>query len=296
MIKKVNLLPDHHVFGEPAPLGLLGLAISSFALAPILFGVGADKSGFLMVAVCAILFGGCCQLLSGLMDFANKNAFGGAVFTTFSFMWFKTGIEFYLLTKGLLLSHDISFILDVCLLVIFAVLTYGFGHFSTVLFLFLLDVDMIYVSKIVNHVFHTKVMVMPLAIFTILMGAIAVWITFATLINPVAGRPIFKSGPPLFKANKKSGFDFSIRYTIFKVLYEHWQENAFNMMSLSDLNSKLADAVSGMKLEPQLFYLMEYGSIAMDFSDEEKTKVKGIRLTASGIDLYEQLILKKYEF
>jgi succinate-acetate transporter protein len=296
MIKKVNLTPDHHVFGEPAPLGLLGLAVASFSLAPILFGIGANKEGFLLVAVCAILFGGCCQLLSGLMDFANKNTFGGAVFTTFSFMWFKTGIEFYLITKGTLLSHDVSFILDVCLLIIFAVLTYGFGHFSTILFLFLLDVDMIYVCKITNYLSHSAIMTKPLGIFTILMGVIAVWITFATLINPLVGSPVFKGGPPLFRSKKKPFFDFTVRNTIFTVLYEQWQANSFRLMSALELTAKVSEKAGVENIEPDLFYLMEYGSIVMEFSDEEKTEIKGVRLTAAGIDLYEQLVLKKYQF
>jgi hypothetical protein len=67
-------------------------------------------------------------------------------------------------------------------------------------------------------------------------------------------------------------------------------------MSALELTAKVSEKAGVENIEPDLFYLMEYGSIVMEFSDEEKTEIKGVRLTAAGIDLYEQLVLKKYQF
>ena len=102
MIKKVDLgiSVGHGVFGNPAPLGLFGLAIACAALTPIAFGYGISKetginsSAFLTAALFCFLFGGACQLITGLMEFANKNTFGGTIFTAFAFNWMVTGLSF----------------------------------------------------------------------------------------------------------------------------------------------------------------------------------------------------------
>jgi hypothetical protein len=44
---------------------------------------------------------------------------------------------------------------------------------------------------------------------------------------------------------------------------------------------------------PDLAYLMELGAVVVTTENEQ---VVTVRLSASGIDLYEQLILKKYDF
>lgn len=298
MIRKVDLARPHdHVFGNPAPMGLLGLAIASFALVPISFGYGATREGLLTAAVYALLFGCGCQLLTGLMDFANKNAFGGAIFTTFAFMWAKNAWELYSLANGLVPSGQINFVIDVVLLVVFVVLAYGFGFFSLTLFVFLLDINAMYVVKIVKHLTHTTMLDVPLGILLALLGAIALWITFASLINPAAGRMIFREFGPVFKRPAAGvTFDFSTRFGIFAVLYEHWMEHAFQMMPLEELAERVRLKVGDRNLVPDLFYLMEYGCLVLDYGDEAKSRIRSVRLNASGIDLHEQLVLKKYEF
>jgi hypothetical protein len=50
---------------------------------------------------------------------------------------------------------------------------------------------------------------------------------------------------------------------------------------------------------PELFYLQEYGALQLSSegpSNGSPAAPKSVRLTAGGIDLYEQLILKKYDF
>lgn len=74
-----NDAPPTTRFADPTALGLFGLAIGCASLLPIAFGV---KSAFTPDALrtCAIfclLFGGGCQLLGGLMSFANGNMLVG---------------------------------------------------------------------------------------------------------------------------------------------------------------------------------------------------------------------------
>ncbi len=298
MLNKIDISPSHHeVFGNPAPLGLLGLAIACFALLPMAFGAPVTSSTLLTAAVYAILFGAGCQFLAGLMDFANKNTFGGAIFTTFSFLWVKNAWEYYAFSQGVIPDPTITLVVDVILLIIFVILAYGFGFFSLTLFLFLVDIDLLYVCKIINHLTHSSVMMTPIGVFTALLGCLSLWLAFAAIINPVAGRQIFRdSGPLFFSARKKNFFDWSARNTIFSVLYEHWKGQAFKPMALEDLVSQVKTKIGDRDITPELFYLMDYGAIVLTLSDEKEMTVRDARLNAKGIDIYEQLILKKYEF
>ena len=48
------------------------------------------------------------------------------------------------------------FAIALVLLIIFSALTWGFGHLAKMLFVFLLDIDLLFVFRIVRSVTHTK--------------------------------------------------------------------------------------------------------------------------------------------
>ena len=122
-------------------------------------------------------------------------------------------------------------------------------------------------------------------------------IALATLINPVAGRQVFRIAGPVFVPPEKRGFDWSLRNTLFGILYEHWQKNAFDVMPLDDLKKKLEEAGHTNDPVPDLFYLWDFGYFHIDFQGEEgKSAIQAVRLNAKGIDIHEQLVLNKYDF
>ena len=313
MIKKLDLAPKHEAFAEATPLGLIGLAIGCAALTPIAFGYAQTPSGLKTAAMFCLLFGGGCQLLAGLMNFANKNLFGGTVLTAFSFNWIINWWALHTTAEALMVMHatpggpppdmwlagsmlpdaTIVHATEICSLLLFLVITYGFGFFSKLLAVFLLDIDLLYACKVYKGFFPTKALDAPIGVLTVLLGLIALWIAFATLINPTAGRPIFPIPGPMFHAKKKAAFDWSLRNAMFTVLFEHWSVHAFKTMSFEDLKLKVQARVGDKSILPDLAYLMELGAVVVTTEEE---KVVNIRLSASGIDLYEQLILKKYEF
>ena len=300
LIKKIELGKKHEVFAEPTPLGLIGLALGCAALTPIAFGHGLTPGGLRTAAMFCLLFGGGCQLLAGLMNFANKNLFGGTVLTAFSFNWILNWWSLSAIANVMdkvpgasMPDHEILLATDVVSLVLFIVITYGFGFFSKLLFVFLLDIDLLYAAKVVNGVTHTTVMAVPIAIFTVALALIALWIAFASLINPTAGRAIFKIPGPMFEAQKKEAFDWSLRNTMFEVLFKHWQDVAFKSMPFDELKARVQKKVGDRNILPDLAYLMELGAVVVT---TEEDRVVNVRLSASGIDLYEQIALRKYEF
>ena len=225
------------------------------------------------------------------MEMRNGNGFGGIIFTLFSFLWVFNAVELYLAASGMIMSHGIKIALEITLLLILVPLTFGFGYFSKLMFWFLVDIDLLFLCKILAVVFHTKIFTYPIAVFTILLGLIAIWIALATVINPLAGRQVFRVAGPLFFAAKER-FDFSTRQRIFEVLYNYWRENAFVEMSYDDLCSKVEEVLGKREILPDLYYLWEFGYLSISKEGED---LRSCRLTAAGLDLYEQLVLRKYQ-
>lgn len=296
MVERYELFgPSQERFGNPAPLGLLGLSIGCAALVPIAFGQSLTPAGLGTAAMYALLFGAGCQLLCGLMLFANKNSFGGTVFTCFSFLWAMNAWSFHSLSEGRAPDHAVGLAVEVALLVIFLGLTWGFGHFAKMLFVFLLDIDLLFVFRIVRSVTHTTAMNLPIAFATIGLGLIGLWLAFGALLHPIVGRPIFAVGGPLFHAPKKESFDWTLRRALFGVLYAEWRERAFEPLALGELERRVWAEPSipeGRNLKPDLCYLGELGFVVLDTGDDGA--IRRVRLSAKGVDIHEQLVLNKY--
>jgi succinate-acetate transporter protein len=298
MIRKIDLGATHRqeVFAEPTPLGLIGLAIGCAALTPIAFGFRLTPAGLRTAAVFCLLFGAGCQLLSGLMSFVNKNLYGGTLFTAFAFNWTLNWWVLQSLAQGFVPDHVIIQAAEVASLVIFLVLTYGFGFFSKLLFAFLLDIDLLYACKAANAFAGSRAFDLPIALFTVGLGVLSLWIAFGLLVNPVAGRALFTIAGPMFVTPRKPGFDVSLRQTIFAVLYEHWKEHAFRPMASEDLERAIGERAGGRSIQPELDYLAELGGIVLTRSGGDPTQPPLVRLSAVGIDFHEQVVLKKDQF
>ena len=187
------------VFAEPTPMGLIGLAIGCAALAPIALGLTLTPAALKTAAMLCLLFGGGCQFLAGVMSLANKNLYGGTLFTAFAFNWVMNWWMLNAIAGGVMPDHAVLLSADICFLLIFAAMTYGFGFFSGLLFLFLLVIDLMYLLKIIAGLTGTAALGLPIAVLTIALGLLALWIAFALLLNPVTGRRLFWFPGPVFK-------------------------------------------------------------------------------------------------
>jgi succinate-acetate transporter protein len=189
-------------FAEPTALGLFGLSIGCASLLPIAFGM---KSAFTpdalrTCAVFCLLFGAGCQFLAGLMSFANKNMLGGTLLTAFSFNWVMNAWSLGELASGRVPNSAIIFSVDACFLLIFLVMTYAFGFFSRLLFVFLLDIDALYILRIARELTHAPALGLLIALATCALMAISLYIAFALVLQNASGRTILPLGGPLFRA------------------------------------------------------------------------------------------------
>jgi hypothetical protein len=92
----------------------------------------------------------------------------------------------------------------VTFVLIFVVLTYAFGFYSKLLFFFLLDIDALYVLRIVRHFTAPGGVAFGalshgIAGATVLLMLLALYVSFALLVNPAAGRAVFPTSGPMFK-------------------------------------------------------------------------------------------------
>ena len=187
-------------FADPTALGLFGLAIGCAALLPIAFGI---KSAMTVDALrtaswMCLLFGGGCQFLAGLMSFANKNMLGGTLLTTFSFNWIMNWWALDGLANGKQASSAIVLSVDICFIVIFLAMTYAFAFFARVLVLFLLDIDAIYILRILREVAHVNVG-LPIAIGTAIRMLLAVYIGISLVLVSASGKSLLPLGPPVLQ-------------------------------------------------------------------------------------------------
>lgn len=205
---EANQTPAPGPFGDPTPLGLLGLSIGCASLLPIAFGrippePAQAAAMFATASWFCLLFGAGGQLLAGLMSLANKNTLGGTLLTTFSFNWVMNWWVLSEASEGRLADPSVGFAVDVTFLVIFVVLTYAFGFYSKLLFFFLLDIDVLYVLRIARHLLGPTsgafgVLGLGVGVATVALMAIALYVAFALLVNPAAGRAVFPTSGPMF--------------------------------------------------------------------------------------------------
>jgi uncharacterized protein len=293
MVKRAELgLPAHtERIAEPTPIGLISLAIGCAALTPIAFGASLTPAGLRTAAIYCLLFGAGGQLVAGLGNLINRNLYGGTLFTAFAFNWVLNAWALSSAARGEIPDAGIVFAAEVCFLVIFLVFTYGFGHYSALLMAFLADIDVLYLAKVARHLGGGAWLNLVVAVCTVGLAALSLWIAFALLINPTAGRRVFAFPGPVFKARTRPGFDVALRTAIFRTLYAHWQQHAFAPMSEPELAAAVADVARGRALAPDLAYLAELEAIVV-----APAKEGGVRLTAAGIDFYEQVALGKTQF
>lgn len=181
---------------DPGPLGLAGFGVTTCVLSLVNAGVtSTDALG--VVLGLALVYGGGVQLLAGMWEFRKGNTFGAMAFSSYGAFW----IAFYFIQKAAPTAGNGVFLL------FFGILT---------LFLWIAS---FYLNKALNLVFLTLwVAFLLLALHGfgvisqtaggwvgLLCGAIALYTSFATVINTTAGTTILPLGSPFARpADRKS--------------------------------------------------------------------------------------------
>jgi len=71
---------------NPGPLGLLGFGMTTILLN--IHNAGITELSVVIVAM-GFAMGGAAQIIAGILEFVNKNTFGGTAFTAYGFFWWS---------------------------------------------------------------------------------------------------------------------------------------------------------------------------------------------------------------
>ncbi|KAG0553965.1 hypothetical protein KC19_12G052500 [Ceratodon purpureus] len=81
--------PHFHHVANPAPLGLMGFALTTFVLSCYnagIFGISVTSPPNVVTGL-ALFYGGLAQLLAGMWEFKTGNTFGATAFASYGAFW-----------------------------------------------------------------------------------------------------------------------------------------------------------------------------------------------------------------
>ena len=182
---------------EPAPLGLIGLAVAALVLGLTDLGwaSAADKS---LMIPWTLFLGATAQLIAGIIDFRRANIFGGTAFTAYSLLWYAVSLTLFITVftdAAFDLTHYAHGLIG--FLVFSLILTVAATMTNTVLFVVLIGIDFaifFLVGQLLGG-WPTE----PVGVSLLAVSASSFYGAGAVLINRMAGKTVVPVGPALWK-------------------------------------------------------------------------------------------------
>ena len=182
---------------DPAPLGLIGLAVAALVLGLTDLGwaSAADKS---LMIPWTLFLGATAQLIAGIIDFRRANIFGGTAFTAYSLLW-------YAVSATLLITIFTDAAVDtthyahglIGFLIFSLILTVAATMTNKVLFIVLIGIDLA-IFFLVGQLLGGWP-AEPVGVSLLAVSASSFYGAGAVLINRMAGRTVVPVGKPFWK-------------------------------------------------------------------------------------------------
>lgn len=190
-------------WSNPAPAGLVALAVATFAFFALLSGAVDSSAG--IIAGFWLLGGFVVQVIVAIIDLKNKNTAGGNVFLYFSaFFMLVSGLllifEWYMAKEGIEVDTRLSGYVWIALTASTILWTPAFfksGKLLTIAILFL-DAALPFITLA-----DLGVAVNPMipAVFMLLAGCTAIYLAAATVVNETLSVKFFPNPEPFIKNN-----------------------------------------------------------------------------------------------
>ncbi len=187
---------------EPAPLGLIGLAIAALVLASTDLKLTSTAAKSLMIPW-TLFLGATAQLIAGIMDYKRNNIFGATAFTTYSLLWYSVSLTLFItIFTGVAfdITHYayglIGFLLFSIILTVASLMT------NKTLFGILVFIDFAILALVLNILYKTPAEVV--GVFLICVSALSFYGASAVLLNTMAGKTILPLGKAIITIKKGS--------------------------------------------------------------------------------------------
>lgn len=195
--KSVNVKSMPVMLAEPAPLGLIGLAIAALVLGVTDLGLVPASAKSLMIPW-TLFLGATAQLIAGAIDYRRGNIFGATAFTTYSLLWYSVSLTLYIT-----IFTEVNFNLKH-----YAWGLIGFLGFSLILTLaslltnrvfiaILFFIDLAIAALAMHILWGTPESLVGLALIAV--SACSFYGALAILVNNMTGKTVFDMGKPMWK-------------------------------------------------------------------------------------------------
>ena len=186
---------------EPAPLGLIGLAVAALVLGVHDMGwlnANLDKSMMIPWTLC---LGATAQLIAGIMDFKRKNIFGATAFTTYSLLWFSVTITLVIST-----FTDANFNLEhyavglIGFLIFSLILTVATLLLNKTLFGILVFIDLAILALVLHILIDTDAILVGVPLLVV--SALSFYGAAGGLLNTMTRKALLPMGKALWTPKK----------------------------------------------------------------------------------------------
>ncbi|WEO93540.1 acetate uptake transporter [Streptomyces sp. FXJ1.172] len=189
--------PRSVTWGDPAPLGLAGFALTTLLLSIVNTNLVKETGAIVPVLGLAVFYGGLAQFAAGLFEFRRGNTFGATVFVSYAAFW----LSYWWIVPRLVFAGDVHNALGLFLL--------GWGIFTAYMAVAALRVSLAMLAVLVlltlTYIFLAvgafQTGAEPHALtqvggwFGIATGLVAWYASAATVINETHGRTLLPVGP-----------------------------------------------------------------------------------------------------
>lgn len=181
---------------EPAPLGLIGLAIAALVLGVQDMGwlnASLDKSMMIPWTLC---LGATAQLIAGIMDFKRKNIFGATAFTTYSMLWYSVTITLVISTFTANFNLEHYAIGLIGFLIFSLILTVATLLLNKTLFGILLFIDLAIIALVLHILIDTEAILVGIPLLVV--SALSFYGAAGGLLNTMTGKALIPMGKAIW--------------------------------------------------------------------------------------------------
>jgi hypothetical protein len=186
---------------EPAPLGLIGLAIAALVLASTDLKLASSAAKSLMIPW-TLFLGATAQLIAGIMDFRRNNIFGATAFTTYSLLWYSVSLTLFITIFFDDIPVDIKHYAYglIGFLIFSIILTVASLMTNKTLFAILLFIDLAIVALVLNILCKTAAEIV--GVFLVLVSVFSFYGAAGILLNNMAGKTVLPLGKAIITPKK----------------------------------------------------------------------------------------------
>ncbi|MEX2680379.1 MAG: acetate uptake transporter [Candidatus Sigynarchaeota archaeon] len=187
---------------EPAPLGLLGLAVAAIVLG--LTDLGFFNGSKSLMIPWTMFLGATAQIIAGIMDYKRKNIFGATAFTGYALLWYTVSLTLIIAIwggVGVDMAHYgygmIGFLVFSIYMTIASLMT------NKALVAIMIGIDLALITLIPNVLLGAAVFPSwPCGVFLIYTSAASFYGAAGVLLNTMAGKTILPLGKALWVPSK----------------------------------------------------------------------------------------------